>query len=104
MAPFASWSPRPTDGTKKLGFVYPEGPVLPRPERDIVEAGKKRVRPEPEVRRAKARKLKEGDAGPEDDEDLEPLDGDDGEEAVVDEAQDEHAKSGSSVPNFPLKN
>ena len=22
------------DGTKKLGFVYPEGPVLPRPERD----------------------------------------------------------------------
>jgi len=29
-------------GEKKLGFVYPEGPVLPRPERDIVEAGKKR--------------------------------------------------------------
>ncbi len=32
------------DGVKKLGFVFPEGPVLPRPERDIVEAGKKRVR------------------------------------------------------------
>jgi ATP-dependent Clp protease ATP-binding subunit ClpA len=31
------------DGKKKLGFVYPEGPVLPRPERDIVEAGKKRA-------------------------------------------------------------
>ncbi|MBV9244652.1 MAG: ATP-dependent Clp protease ATP-binding subunit ClpA [Methylobacteriaceae bacterium] len=31
-------------GAKKLGFVYPEGPVLPRPERDIVEAGKKRAR------------------------------------------------------------
>ena len=31
------------DGRKKLGFVYPEGPVLPRPERDIVEAGKKRA-------------------------------------------------------------
>ncbi len=92
------------DGTKKLGFVYPEGPVLPRPERDIVEAGKKRVRSEPEVRRAKARKLKEGDAGPEDDDDLEPLDGNEGDEAVVDEPQDEHAKSGSSVPNFPLKN
>ena len=29
-------------GGKSLGFVYPEGPVLPRPERDIVEAGKKR--------------------------------------------------------------
>ena len=29
-------------GAKTLGFVYPEGPVLPRPERDIIEAGKKR--------------------------------------------------------------
>ena len=27
---------------KKLGFVFPDGPVLPRPERDILEAGKKR--------------------------------------------------------------
>ncbi|MGB7091205.1 MAG: ATP-dependent Clp protease ATP-binding subunit ClpA, partial [Methylovirgula sp.] len=35
------------DGSKKLGFVFPEGPVLPRLERDIVEAGKKRVRAEP---------------------------------------------------------
>ena len=92
------------DGVKKLGFVYPEGPVLPRPERDIVEAGKKRVRPEPEVRRAKARKLKEGDGGgSDDDEDLEALDGDEGEDAVIDEADGEHAKSGSSVPNFPMK-
>ncbi|MGB7245163.1 MAG: ATP-dependent Clp protease ATP-binding subunit ClpA, partial [Methylovirgula sp.] len=45
------------DGSKKLGFVFPEGPVLPRLERDIVEAGKKRVRAEPEVRRARARRL-----------------------------------------------
>jgi len=30
-------------GTKTLGFVFPEGPVLPRPERDIIEAGKKRA-------------------------------------------------------------
>jgi len=43
------------NGKKSLGFVYPEGPVLPRPERDIVEAGKKRVRSEPEVR-AKVKK------------------------------------------------
>ncbi|MFM2445536.1 MAG: ATP-dependent Clp protease ATP-binding subunit ClpA [Pseudomonadota bacterium] len=43
------------NGKKSLGFVYPEGPILPRPERDIVEAGKKRVRAEPEVR-AKAKK------------------------------------------------
>ncbi len=30
-------------GVKTLGFVFPEGPVLPRPERDILEAGKKRA-------------------------------------------------------------
>ncbi|MEF3367288.1 ATP-dependent Clp protease ATP-binding subunit ClpA [Methylocystis sp. 9N] len=30
-------------GAKTLGFVFPEGPVLPRPERDIIEAGKKRA-------------------------------------------------------------
>jgi ATP-dependent Clp protease ATP-binding subunit ClpA len=30
-------------GAKSLGFIYPEGPVLPRPERDFVEAGKKRT-------------------------------------------------------------
>jgi ATP-dependent Clp protease ATP-binding subunit ClpA len=54
------------DGIKKLGFVYPEGPVLPRPERDIVEASKKRVRPEPEVRRAKSLRHKGEDGGDED--------------------------------------
>ncbi|ACK49718.1 ATP-dependent Clp protease, ATP-binding subunit clpA [Methylocella silvestris BL2] len=73
------------DGEKKLGFVFPEGPVLPRPERDIVEAGKKRVRSEPEVRRAKSRKLKgaEGD----DDEDA----GDDDEaEPFADESETKH--------------
>ena len=90
-------------GAKKLGFVYPEGPVLPRPERDIVEAGKKRVRSEPEVRRAKARKAGE-DEGPEDD----VIEHD--EDEVLDEhpetASDteEPAKPGRSVPNFPLKN
>src|SRR5579885_1479565 len=55
------------DGTKKLGFVYPEGPVLPRPERDIVEAGKKRAKPEPEVERARSLRNREGG---EDDDDL----------------------------------
>ena len=39
----------------KLAFVFPQGPVLPRPEADIVEASRKRVRAEPEVRRAKSR-------------------------------------------------
>jgi ATP-dependent Clp protease ATP-binding subunit ClpA len=62
-------------GVKKLGFVFPEGPILPRPEKDIVEAGKKRIKAEPEVRRAKARKGKGDDA--EGDEPIDPtLDGD----------------------------
>jgi ATP-dependent Clp protease ATP-binding subunit ClpA len=60
-------------GNKKLGFVFPEGPVLPRPEKDIVEAGKKRVKAEPEVRRAKARKGKADDAEGDDEP---PTDGD----------------------------
>ena len=32
------------DGAKKLAFLYPDGPVSPRPERDIMEAGRKRKR------------------------------------------------------------
>ena len=51
------------DGKQKLGFVFPEGPVLPKPERDIVEAGRKRPRGEPEVRRAKAKSDKAADKG-----------------------------------------
>jgi ATP-dependent Clp protease ATP-binding subunit ClpA len=98
------------DGTKKLGFVYPEGPVLPRPERDIVEAGKKRVRAEPEVRRAKARKQKgDDDEGGSDDDDLRP-DGpdleseDEADPAKADsEADSEAEKSNGIVPNVPLK-
>jgi ATP-dependent Clp protease ATP-binding subunit ClpA len=43
-------------GEKKLGFVYPEGPILPRPERDIVEAGRKRLKAEPEVRAAQSKR------------------------------------------------
>ncbi len=47
----------------KLAFVFPEGPVLPRPEADIVEASRKRVRAEPEVRRAKSRAAAEARKG-----------------------------------------
>ncbi len=89
------------DGEKKLGFVYPEGPVLPRPERDIVEAGKKRVRAEPEVRRAKARKAGGDDEGLDDD--MESVDEeDDTSDEPHSEAED--SKAGRSVPNIPLKN
>ena len=78
-------------GAKSLSFVFPEGPVLPRPERDIVEAGKKRVRPEPEVRRAKSRRMKtgDGDAGPP------PDSGELGDDASP--------KPVRSVPGVPLK-
>jgi ATP-dependent Clp protease ATP-binding subunit ClpA len=45
-------------GAKTLGFVFPEGPVLPRPERDIFEAGKNRSSADTDARRP--RKDKEG--------------------------------------------
>ena len=41
-------------GVKKLGFVYPEGPAQPQPERDVVVAGRK----------GKAKKRLEGPTGP----------------------------------------
>jgi ATP-dependent Clp protease ATP-binding subunit ClpA len=90
------------DGSKKLSFVFPEGPVLPRLERDIVEAGKKRVRPEPEVRRARARRLQtetEGDDESGEDEPVEPIDPD-AESAEEPSAED---KPPGIVPNVPLQ-
>ena len=67
-------------GPKKLGFVFPEGPVLPRPEREIVGAARKRKpKAEPEVRRAKAKKP----SGP---------------------APDEGGAPSGSVSRVPLKN
>jgi ATP-dependent Clp protease ATP-binding subunit ClpA len=90
------------DGGKKLSFVFPEGPVLPRLERDIVEAGKKRVRPEPEVRRARARRLQtetEGDDESGEDEPVEPIDPD-AESAEEPSAED---KPPGIVPNVPLQ-
>ncbi|MFZ0558454.1 MAG: ATP-dependent Clp protease ATP-binding subunit ClpA [Methylovirgula sp.] len=90
------------DGSKKLGFVFPEGPVLPRLERDIVEAGKKRVRAEPEVRRARARRL-QGEESGEDELDPDLPDGDvEVDEATTDEAEEEEKPAGI-VPNAPLR-
>ncbi len=91
-------------GGKKLGFVFPEGPVLPRPERDIVEAGKKRVKPEPEVRRAKARKLRsdDGEGGPEDEGG--PDEPEDEEDVAEETTAEETEKPAGTVPNVPLQN
>ncbi|MGB7127028.1 MAG: ATP-dependent Clp protease ATP-binding subunit ClpA [Methylovirgula sp.] len=90
------------DGSKKLGFVFPEGPVLPRLERDIVEAGKKRVRAEPEVRRARARRL-QGEESGEDELDPDLPDGDvEVDEATTDEAEEEEKPAGI-IPNAPLR-
>ncbi|MCW6510550.1 ATP-dependent Clp protease ATP-binding subunit ClpA [Lichenifustis flavocetrariae] len=52
-------------GTKKLSFVFPDGPVLPRPERDILEAGKKRkARTEADAPEASSEDDDPGDADP----------------------------------------
>ncbi len=67
-------------GVKTLDFVYPEGPVLPRQERDIVEAGKKR-----NLREGKGASRSESDE-------------EDGEPETPTEPS-----SGSSVPKVPLK-
>ncbi len=62
------------NGAKTLSFVYPEGPILPRPERDIVEATRgKRPKGEPEVRRANGEGGEDGEpVVPEEPEIIEP--------------------------------
>ena len=72
-------------GPKNVAFVFPDGPVTPRPERDIVEAGRKR----------KAR----SDAAAEAEQEVDPVDEDesDGPEAEGD------GGTGSSGPKVPLK-
>ena len=39
----------------RLAFVFPEGPVLPRPDKEIVEARRKKARAEPETRARKGK-------------------------------------------------
>ncbi|MGD1015576.1 MAG: ATP-dependent Clp protease ATP-binding subunit ClpA [Roseiarcus sp.] len=51
-------------GVKKLGFVYPEGPAQPRPERDVIVAGRKRAEGEADARKSKARKRDGAASGP----------------------------------------
>ena len=76
-------------GPKKLSFVFPDGPVVPRPERDIVEAGRKRkAATESEVEGS-------GEAEPGSD----PVGEDDGD---APEAPGTGA-GGGSVPKVPLK-
>jgi ATP-dependent Clp protease ATP-binding subunit ClpA len=50
-------------GVKKLSFVYPEGPAQPRPERDILVAGRDRAK-DAEGRKAKAKKRADGSSDP----------------------------------------
>ena len=78
------------EGEKKLGFVFPEGPVLPRPDKEVVESAKKRVRPEPEVRRAKAKRSPKAAGSPEED--------DGGKDSGKG-----GGKGGRTVPRVPLK-
>ena len=71
-------------GVKSLDFVYPEGPILPRQERDIVEAGRKRGQADAETRRMKGRRSEDEDGEDEPDAPLEP-------------------SNGGTVPKVPLK-
>jgi len=55
------------EGKRKLTFMFPEGPALPKPDKEVVEARKKRKpKEEPEVRRARARKDGKSDDSPKD--------------------------------------
>jgi ATP-dependent Clp protease ATP-binding subunit ClpA len=72
-------------GAKTLGFVFPEGPVLPRPERDIIEAGKNRPTIDPDARRARKEKDASGPA------------------PVADGGQPKDQTVPRSVPETPLK-
>ena len=77
---------REEDDKKTLGFEFPEGPVLPRPDKEVVESTKKKVRPEPEVRRAKAKSAGKP-AGP-----------------ASGEGDNKPKGGGRTVPKVPLKN
>ena len=80
-------------GGKKLGFVYPEGPALPRPDREVVESAKRRVKPEPEARKPRQAKPR-ADKGGEGPKPAAP--------APKDDAPGKSGKS-SHVPKVPLK-
>ena len=86
-------------GPKKLGFVFPEGPILPRPERDIVEAGRKRARSETEIDR-----LRKGvdENGPDQAGAEEPVPEPD--EPAADLTATTDSSKSSAVPSVPLKN
>jgi ATP-dependent Clp protease ATP-binding subunit ClpA len=40
---------KPEDGPETLGFEYPEGPVTPKPEKDVTDAAKKRAKRKPRL-------------------------------------------------------
>ena len=42
------------DGKDSLGFEYPEGPITPKPEKDVTEAAKKRAKRKPRPVRQEA--------------------------------------------------
>jgi ATP-dependent Clp protease ATP-binding subunit ClpA len=53
------------DGKKKLGFEFPEGRVMPKPEKDVAEATKAREKRRAAARRGAAtRKVAKGKKGP----------------------------------------
>jgi ATP-dependent Clp protease ATP-binding subunit ClpA len=45
-------------GKESLGFEYPEGPIMPKPEKDVAEAAKKRAKRKPRLYAKKPTKPK----------------------------------------------
>jgi len=90
------------DDKEKLAFVFPDGPALPRPDKEVLEAGKKKLKDEPEVRKAKRRKPKaDKDAKPE----ASKPDGSgpDGPKSGGPKPGDDRPSRGGTVPRVPLK-
>jgi len=85
-------------GKKKLAFVFPEGPALPKPDKEVLEAGKRALKDEPEVRRAKAaRKKPSGGARAKTAKPAKPVKSDDP------DGGGEGGAKGGIVPRVPLK-
>ena len=56
---------KPEDAKESLGFEYPDGPIMPRPERELTNAAKKRAKrkPRPFGKSKKPAKPKSGPGG-----------------------------------------
>lgn len=97
-------------GKEVLAFVYPDGPALPKPDKEVLEAGKKKLKDEPEVQQAKKkpkaaakRKPKKKPEPPADSSSPDAGPSGDGPESP-DSGSGDGGSKGGFVPRVPLKN